>query len=74
MINVSKKSTTNINKLLENGREITNHKEMADTINNFYVNIRKSIDNKIPKGDKSFTQYLHNCNLYDIILNAQTKK
>ena len=33
LINISKKSTTNINKFIENGKEITNPNEMADTIN-----------------------------------------
>ncbi len=72
LINVSNKSATNINKLIENGREILHNKEIADTMNNFYVNIGKSIDKKIPKGDKPFSHYLHNRNLYDIILNPCT--
>ena len=47
---------------------------MADTINNFYVNMGESIDKKIPIVEKSFNQYLHNRNLYDIILNPCTNE
>ena len=47
---------------------------MADTINNFYVNIGESIDRKMPIVEKSFNQYLHNRNLYDIILNPCTNE
>ena len=48
LINVSKKSSTNIKKIVDNGKEITDPKEMADIINNFYVNIGRTIDKKYP--------------------------
>ena len=54
LINVSKKSTSNINKLIENGKEVINPTEMADILNKLYVNIGKTVDEKIPKGNKSF--------------------
>ena len=54
LINVSKKSVTVINKLTENGTNITDPKEMADTINNLYVNIGKSVEQKIPRGSHFF--------------------
>ena len=63
LINVSKKSTTNINKLIENGKEITNFIEMADTMNKFYVN---------SNGNKSFSQYLSDRNPFNIVLNPCT--
>ena len=52
LINVSKKSTSNINKIIENGKETTNPIEMADILNKFYVNIGKTVEDKIPKGCK----------------------
>ena len=50
LINVSKKSTTNISKLNKNGKEITSPKEMADTINDFYVNIDQDCGTKNSNG------------------------
>ena len=65
----SKKSTSNINKLIENGKEITDPFEMADVINKFYVNIGKTVEEKIPKGNKTFLHYLSNRNAFNIVLN-----
>ena len=31
---------------------------MADILNNFYVNIGKTVEEKIPKGNKGFSHYL----------------
>ena len=42
--------TTNIDKILENGEETTNPVEIADALKTFYVNIGKSVEQKIPKG------------------------
>ena len=72
LINVSKKSVTVINKLTENGKTITDPKEMADTINNFYVNIGKSVEQKIPRGSHFFGNYLQDRNIYNITLNPCT--
>ncbi len=59
----------NINKIHENGKELTDSVEIADTINKFYVNIGKSVEQKIPKVDRSFLYYLRNRNPYNIVLN-----
>ncbi len=72
LINVSKKSSTNINKLEENGNEITDPKQMAAILNKFYVNIGKSIHDRIPVGSKTFSSYLKDRNIYDIVLNPCT--
>ncbi len=72
LINVSKKSVTSINKLIEGGQTITDPKDMADLMNKFYVNIGKSIDDKIPKGPKLFHYYLENANPFNIVLNPCT--
>ena len=72
LINVSKKATTNIDKIVENGTEITNPIEIADALNTFYVNIGKSVEQKIPKGKTQFSNYLHNRNIFKIVLNPCT--
>ena len=45
---------------------------MADTINKFYVNIGKTVEEKIPQGNKSFLHYLTNRNAFNIVLNPCT--
>ena len=50
LCNVSKKATANIDKIVENGEESTNPVAIADALNHFYVNIGKSVEEKIPKG------------------------
>ena len=35
LINVSKKATTNVDKIIENGKETTNPVEIADALNTF---------------------------------------
>ena len=72
LINVSKKSTKSINKLVDNGKEVTNPIEMADIINNLYVNIGKNVEEKIPKANKNFLHYLTNRNPFNIVLNPCT--
>ena len=51
---------------------------MANTLNKFYVNIGKSVEEKIPKGNKTFTHYLENRNAFNIVLhpciNEEIKK
>ena len=74
LINLSKKSTKSINKLVDNGKEVTNPIEMADIINNFYINIGKNVEEKIPKANKTFFHYLSNRNQFNIILNPCTNE
>ena len=62
----------NINKLIENGKEITNPIEMADNLNKFYVNIGKTVEEKILFGNKSFLHYLKDSNAFNIVLNPCT--
>ena len=72
LINVSKKATTNIKKIVENGKETTNPVEIANALNNFYVNIGRSVEEKIPKGKTPFSNYLRNRNIFSITLNSCT--
>ena len=72
MINVSKKATINIDKIVEKGKETTNPIEIADALNTFYINIGKSVEQKIPKGKTPFSSYLSNRNIVNIVLNPCT--
>ncbi len=72
LINVSKKSSTNISKLADHNKETSDPKEMADMLNSFYVNIGKTTEDKFPKGRKVFSDYLHGRNIYNIVLNPCT--
>ena len=47
---------------------------MADIINNFYINIGKNVEEKIPKANKTFLHYLSNRNPFNIILNPCTNE
>ena len=69
MINVSKKSSTKINKIIHNNQHITDNKGIADSINNFYTNVGSSVEAKIPGSKKSFQDYLGNSNHMPILLN-----
>ena len=67
LINVSKKSNTNIDKIVENGKETTNPVEIADALSTFFVNIGKSVEQKIPKGKTPYSNYLRNRNIYTLL-------
>ena len=47
-----------INKIIHNEKVFTDKKGIAETMNNFFVNIGDSIEKKIPKSKKSFQSYL----------------
>ena len=60
LIDISKKKSTRIQKIIENDKVITDSKGIANSLNSFYSNIGPSIDNKIPKVNKSFNEFLGN--------------
>ena len=72
LLNVTKKKVTSISKLIHQNLELTNPPEMADAMNNFFVNIGKSVEEKIPLGNKQFSDYLGEPNRYSITLNYCT--
>ena len=45
---------------------------MAETINRFYINIGKTVEEKIPKGNKTYLNYLEDRNAFNIVLNPCT--
>ena len=59
LVNINKKKSMSIKLINENNKPITDHKEMANVFNNFYSNLGSSIEQKIPKSQKSFSSYLN---------------
>ena len=58
LINVSKKSSTRISKLIQDKTSIIQNSEISNTMNQFFVNIGSSVEAKIPQSKKVFTDYL----------------
>ena len=52
---------------------LPNSVEIADALNTFYVNIGKSVEQKIPKRKTPFSNYLRNRNMCNITLNPCTQ-
>ena len=70
LINVNKKA--NSNKLIVHNEEVTDPADMASSINNFFVNIGKSLDQKIPQSINLFSDFLGDMNPCCITLNPCT--
>ena len=49
LINVNKKANSNIDKLIVHNEEVKDPADMASGINNYFVNIGKSVDQKFPR-------------------------
>ena len=69
LINVSKKSSTNINEIVHNKQTFTDNKDIAKALNNYFVNVGPSIEQKIPKGKFPFQSYLGDQNPTALTLN-----
>ena len=72
LLNVNKKGDTSVNKLFHNNIELNQPEEMANAMNNFFINIGRSVENKIPQSNKLFNEYLGEPNRYSITLNDCT--
>ena len=72
LLNVNKKGDSSINKLIHNKAEVSKPVDMANTMNNFFVNIGKTVEAKIPHVDKLFSDFLGEPNEYSITLNDCT--
>ena len=59
-----KKTPPKIQNINNNGKLITNHKNIANTLNNFFVDIPKQIDSNMVKTHKKYQDYLSNPVLY----------
>ena len=68
VLNVSKKKSTMINQLLHKNKILTSNKEKSNALNEFFVNIGSTIEEKIPHGKKHFSHYLNSPNFNSIFL------
>ena len=66
--NVLKKKYSTPTKLIYKNKEITNNNEMAESLNDFFVNIGSSVESKIPKSKRPFVSYLGESNNKSIFL------
>ena len=55
-------------------RLTTNNKKIADEFNNFFGTIAQNIDQKTPKSNKHFSNYLKNKNLFFFLLQPVSEK
>ena len=69
LINVSKKASTNINEIVHGDQIFTEKKAIASALNDYFVNIGPSIEEKIPKGRSPFQSYLGAPNPVNLALN-----
>ena len=87
LLNVSKKGSTKISKIVHENNIFTENSHISNTINDFFVNIGSLVDSKIPPSKKSFIEYLgdrpleqlfiHECEQYEVaelIKNLSTSK
>jgi len=59
LVNINKKKYNNIRMIYENNKNITNNKDMANSFNDFYSNVGKNIEQKIPKTNTHFLSFLN---------------
>ena len=59
LVNMNKKKSNNIKMIYENNKNITNNKDMANSFNNYYSNVGKNIEQKIPKTNTHFLSFLN---------------
>ena len=69
LINVSKKSSISINKIVHDNQTFTDSINIAKTLNNYFVNVGPTIEKKIPKAKTSFHSYLGDQNNINLLLN-----
>ena len=72
LINVSKKKNSSPSKLVYKNEEKVSNFDMAESLNDFFVNIGASIEAKIPSSKQSFSSYLKNPNNKSIFLSPCT--
>ena len=72
LINVSKKKNTSPTKLIYKNEERFTNIDMAESLNDFFVNIGSSVEAKIPKSPKHFSSFLCSANNKSIFLTPCT--
>ena len=64
LIKVSRKKTTAPTKIIYKDKEQFSDGDIAESLNDFFVNIGTSIERKIPKTSTPFSSYLNEPNNY----------
>ena len=62
ILNVSKKKSSVPTKIIHQNEEKKNNMDIANSFNDFFVNIGKNIEVKISQAKSSFDSYLQNAN------------
>ena len=58
IININRKTSPKIQNINNNGKLIINHKNIANTFDNFFVDISKQIDSNMVKTHRKYQDYL----------------
>ena len=69
LINYSKKSSININKIIHDNKTFTDNKGISQALNNYFTNVGPSIEQKIPKAKQNFMTYLNDPNPLNLVLD-----
>ena len=69
---VEKKKNSTPTKLMYNNKGTTNNIEMAESLNDIFVNIGSSVESKIPKSKRHFVSYLGESNNKSIFLQPSS--
>ena len=72
LINVSRKKNSSPTKLIYKNEEKVTNIDMAESLNDFFVNIGSSVEGKIPQPQHHFSSYLGNANDKSIFLESCT--
>ena len=72
LINVSKKKNLSPTKLIYKNEEKVTNVDMAESLNDFFVNIGSSVEAKIPKSQRHFSSFLGSPNNKSIFLKPCT--
>ena len=72
LINVSKKRTLTPTKLVYKNKTQYTDKDIAESLNNFFVNIGSTVEEKIPKTQKTFFSFLKDPNERSLFLKEVT--
>ena len=67
ILSISKKKVISIDFLNYKGKTCSKNLDKANALNDFYTNIGKTIENKIPNSNKNFSEFLSNTNQKNIL-------
>ena len=68
IVNINKKRNVTPSQIIYKNEVKTTNLNMAESLNDFYVNVGNMIENKIPRCDKKFSTYLIDANPSNIFL------